>query len=80
MNVFDVVTGALVADQQVVAETLFTIGELADAVGHHRGGDQGEQAGQDQHADVGVPAQAQPGPGQHQQQSQHLGLTGGLQP
>src|SRR3954469_8257790 len=43
-----------VLGQQVIANVLLTVGELADAVCDHRRGDQRKQAGEDDHADVGV--------------------------
>ena len=33
-----------VPGQQVIADVLLPVGQLADAVGHHRSGDHGEQA------------------------------------
>src|SRR3954452_17427442 len=60
--------------QQVIANVLFPVGQLTDAVGHHRRGDQGEQAGEDDHADVDIATQPDRRASQYQQQSQHLGL------
>ena len=42
----------VVGVHQAVAGTLLLIDQAADAVGHHRGGDQREHRGQHQHADV----------------------------
>src|SRR4051794_35936502 len=69
-----------VLGQQVIANVLLPVGELADAVCDHRRGDQGEQAGEDDHADVGVTAQPDRRARQHQQQAQHLGLGGRVHP
>src|SRR6476619_4732076 len=45
-----------VLGQQVVANVLFAVGQLTDAVGDHRSGDQCEQAGENDHTDVDVTA------------------------
>src|ERR1700694_5514815 len=56
----------LVFGQQIVANVSLTVGQLSDAVSDDRRGDQGEQAGQDEHADVDVSAQPDRGAAQHQ--------------
>src|SRR4051812_560324 len=63
-----------VLGQQIIANVLLAVRELPDAVGHHRRGDQREQAGEDHHADVGVTAQPDRRSRQHQQQAEHLRL------
>src|SRR5262245_44950510 len=63
-----------VLGQQVIANVLFAVCQLPDAVGDHRSGDQGEQPGEDYHADVGVATQPDCRTDQHQQQAQHLRL------
>src|SRR5215207_8252369 len=68
----------IVAGQQVVANVLFAVGQLTDAVGDHRSGDQREQSGEDDHADVGMTAQSDRRARQYQQQSQHLRLGCGM--
>src|ERR1700759_3572954 len=55
----------LVLGQQIAANVLLSVSQLADAVGDHRSGDQREQAGEDQHADVGVAAQPDRRTSQH---------------
>src|ERR1700687_3561728 len=51
----------LVFGQQIVANVALTVGQPSDAVRDDGGGDQGEQAGQDEHADVDVSAQPDSG-------------------
>src|SRR5690242_19959925 len=69
-----------VLDQQVVANVLFAVGQLTDAVRDHRSGDHGEQTGEDDHTDVGMTAEPDRRAGQHQQQAQYLGLGGRVHP
>src|ERR1700682_1951117 len=63
-----------VPGQQVIANVLLPVRQLTDTVGHHRGRDQSEQAGEDDHADVGVATKPDRRAGEHQQQAEHLWL------
>src|SRR5215217_8008455 len=55
----------IIAGQQVVTNVLLSVSQLADPVGHHRRGDQGEQSGEDDHADVDVAAEPDRRTGQY---------------
>src|SRR4051794_8378384 len=75
-----VILGHLVAGQQVVTETLFPVCELANPIGHHGRGDDGEQTGEDEHAHVDVTTQPDRRADENQQQTEHLRLGGGMHP
>ena len=61
-----------------VLQVLLAVGQLSHPVGDDRRGDQGEDAGQDQHADVRMAAQPDRRAHQHQQQPEHLRFGRGM--